>query len=102
MRALLVAAATLLSVTAATADCRFVDIDDPKFSITMEAGSTPILDYDGTVERYSSTGTGTGQMVLVAESQDSDPAKSRSFAVHEFDGHTFLTWGADLLVERCQ
>ena len=102
MRALLVAAATLLSVSAAAADCRFVDVDDPKFSIVMEAGATPVLTYDGKVERYSSTGTGTGMTVMVADSPDFDPTKQRAFAVHEFDGHTFLTWGADLLVEHCQ
>lgn len=102
MRALLVAAATLMSVGAAAADCRFVDVDDPKFSIVMEPGATPVLTYDGKVERYSSTGTGTGMTVMVADSPDFDPRKQRAFDVHEFDGHTFLTWGADLLVERCQ
>lgn len=86
----------------AAADCRFVDIDDPKFSIVMEPGATPVLTYNGKVERYSSTGTGTGMTVRVADSPDFDPRKQRAFDVHEFDGHTFLTWGADLLVEKCR
>ncbi|MEP0150016.1 hypothetical protein [Roseibium sp.] len=102
MRALLVAAATLLSVSAATADCRFVDVEDADFFITFE-NAEPVVHVGDETQRYETTGVGTGISTRVAFTLDDVEFKNgRPFDVHEFDGHTFLTWGAELLVERCE
>lgn len=89
-------------LSATEKSCRFVDTDDPAFSIVLEPGAVPLVTYDGETQRYESTGTGTGMAVMLAYPPNGDESGVRAFAVHEYGGHTFLTWGSDLLVGQCE
>ncbi|MEC5322773.1 hypothetical protein [Aurantimonas sp. A3-2-R12] len=92
-----------MSVTAASAECRFVNLKDDTVSVSFEQNDA-LLSIRGKTHRYSTGSVGTGMDRRVAYPMEPDEFEKGGtpFEVHEFDGHTFLTWGADLLVERCQ
>lgn len=103
MRALMIATSiALIAGSAAASECRFVDIEHPDFSITFDERRNPVLNIAGKIERYDSGTAGTGMSRRVAYPRDGIDARAEAFEIHEFDGHTFLTWGADLLVKRCR
>lgn len=103
MGSILFAFAILTMIGPASAkDCRFVDVENPRLTITFNPGVEAVLKFkDHAPEVYETMSAGTGMSSGGAWLKGSDATDVTTFNILDYDGHTFLIWGAGLLVEKC-
>lgn len=103
MRSALAGLMVLASLSAAEAAevCKFVSVDTPGFTIEIDEWLAPTTTLDGVVTKYASMSGGTGIPTRVAHDLSQENPETIVYMFHEYRGENFLTFGPDLLVEKC-
>lgn len=103
MRAIFVLALLGASILPASAEnaCSFVDVEDPTFAVSFEPGAKPVVSIDGKAEKWESESLGAGVMARRAIDPSNPDGAGYVFAIHEYDGKSFLVFGSQLLAETC-